>query len=140
MNFRRVFCAKQLVARRFFYQPKVRHFLVSERHCLAGIRPEFEIRPKRATQEHEAIKHECLVIQHMNIAAIGFALERVDQIRDGMVVKFMVSRNINDRTVTEILFCPFYTGGAYMNIACQHNDISIFACRLKLAKFEMQIA
>ena len=76
----------------------------------------------------------------MDLAAVGFPFQGFGKLWQRVPIKLVVAQDINDRCGGKLIFRPFASLAANMNVACQHDNIGIGHGNFGGSEFQVEIA
>jgi len=140
VNPSRISRTKAPVGRRYSNPSKIRH---------PGLRGDFsedqvaiqtEIRPKRCSEKCYIPDLNAVVFQDMHVRALGNFFDLGNELRNFLPVELVVSQNVDYRPIWNGLKNPFDSVVARVDVAREHDHVSVHLVRLEGRELQVEIA
>src|SRR5438874_7387500 len=107
MKFERIFCPQDAALGLEIYDAVIAHDIFCHVHRSFRIIGQLEIRPKRATDESEAVELENRIFENMDLAAIGVLFQSLSQLRNRVPIKLVIAEDIDYVLISKMPMGPF---------------------------------
>ena len=140
VNPSRISRTKAPVGRRYANPSKIRHTGLRGHFSEDRVAIQTEIRPECCSEKRHIPNLDAVVFQNMHVRALGNFFDIGNELRNFLPVELVVSQNVDYRPIWNGLKNPFDSVLARVNVAGEHDHVSVRLVRLEGRELQVEIA
>jgi len=140
VNPSRIARTKAPVGRRYANPSKIRHTGLRGHFSEDRVAIQTEIRPKRCSEKRHIPDLNAVVFQNMHVRALGNFFDIGNELWNFLPVELVVSQNVDYWPVGKGFENPFDSVLACVNVAGEHDHVSVRLVRLERRELQVEVA